>query len=382
MTDIDAYQRLDEGDLTLVEIPDELAHPHQLTRIADALGAIATEPLLMGEPLREERLGREARQVLLGDDDDLVLLALPRPEQWAPGRVDLVALSPEGPCLLAQDVRSHGTAEPGILTLAAPAAMALALRWRLEQQPVVPLARNPVDRSRADQLGCAQRLPISRVDVPRGLGVIVGLPGPAEAVHTTHAHRARPELLQGADALWVHGGDEGRAGVQVELTGGRPPLVLDVAVTDGSAQGRPLPPGGYAELRGEGAVRSAAAWPPDAVQLEVLDDRVLAYGRTPGIAEVATVHDAGVALHTLEVLPGWPALGRGEPVVPLRPGKRRKVKLADGIVRALSADRSVATVEAAGTKARITGVATGTTEVIFQAPDGRLTHVRVVVVER
>jgi len=385
MTDIAAYDRLDEGDLTLVEIPDELLHPHHITALPDAVGRIATEPLFTGEPLRTERLGTDARSVLLGPDDDLVLLPLPRPEHWEPGRVDLVALGAPGapgPCLLAQDVRSHGTAEPGMLTLTAPAPVALALRWRLERHAVVPLARNPVDRERRNDRACPQQLPISRIQIPRGLGALVGLPGPAVTAHSTHPDRALPRPLEGADVVWIHGQDVGRTGVRVDLVGDRPPLVLDVVVSEEPTQGQPLPPGGYAALTGEGAVHSAAAWPEGAVELQLLGDQVLAFGRTPGLVEVAAVHDDGVALHTLEVLPGWPAVGRGEVVVPLRPGKRRKLKVADGIGAVFSADRSVALIEGAGTKARITGVAPGTTEVVVQGHDGRLTHVRVVVLER
>jgi len=382
MTDIAAYDRLDEGDLTLVEIPDDLAHPHQLRSLQAAVGRIATEPLFAGEPLRTERLGAEAREVLLGADDDLVLLRLARPEHWEPGRVDLVAVGGDTPCMLAQDVRSHGTAEPGMLTLTAPAPQALALRWQLERQPVVPLARNPVDRGRRDDLACSDPLPISRVEVPTGLGVVVGLPGPARAVHTSHAERARPELLAGTDALWLHGVAAGDTAVQVDRLGDRPPMILDVSVADRPVDGRPLPPGGYAELRGAGPVRSASAWPADSVELAVLDDRVLAFGRAPGLVEVASVHEEGIALHTLEVLPGWPAPERGEPVLPLAPGKRRKVRVREGIRRAWSADPSVAVVEVKPKKARVIGVAPGTTEIVVQGPDGRLTHVRVVVLER
>lgn len=381
MTDIAAYERLDAGDLTLIEWPDALVHPHQLTDLDAAVGRIALEPLFAGEPLRSERLGDDARTVLLGDDDDLVLLQLPREEHWQPGRVDLVALFPEASCLLAQDVRTHGTSEPGLLALAAPAPLALALRWALDSTPVLPLARNPVDRSTRPELACAGGLPISPVEVPVGLGATVALPGPAAHVVVSHPERLGGELVADGRVLWLHGLAAGRTAARIDLEG-QPPIVLAVSLPEGAAPGRPVPPGGYAELAGaDGAPATAVhVFPPDAAEAVLADGGALVFARRTGPVEVLLEHPEGVSLHTLDVLPGWPAPARGEPVLPLRPGKRRAVRADGGVVAAWSADEAVATVALKGGKARVTGVADGTTEVIVQGPDGRRTHLRVVVV--
>jgi len=380
MTDIAAYERLDEGDLTLVEFPDVLAHPQQLTALEEAVGRIALEPLFAGEPLRQERLGDDARSVLLGDDDDLVLLQLPRPEHWQPGRVDLVALLPDGACLLAQDVVTHGTSEPGLLALAAPAPLALALRWALDHQAVLPMARNPVDRSVRPRLACAGGLPISPVVMPAGLGATVALPGPAERVVISHPERLGGELVADDRVLWLHGLQVGRTALRADVQGAAP-VVLAVSIDEEPPPGRPVPPGGYAELKGAGdePVTAAHVFPASAAEVELVGDGVLAFAREPGLAEVLLEHEGGVTLHTLDVLPGWPAPARGEPVLPLKPGKRRKVAADGGVVAVWSADPMVATVDIRGAKARVTAIAAGTTEVVVQGPDGRRTHVRVVV---
>jgi hypothetical protein len=379
MVDVAAYDRLEEGDLTLVDYPDALVHPQQITELSDAVGRIALEPLFAGEPLRAERLGDDARAVLLGDDHDLVLLTLPRPEHWQPGRVDLAVVLPEASCLLAQDLVSHGTSEPGLLALAAPAPLALALRWAVEEQAVVPLGRNPVDRTVRPELACAGGLPISGVSVPTGLGATVALPSPAAELVVSHPSRLSVQPVADGRVLWLHGGAPGRTALRADLAEGAP-VVLAVTVDEERPAGRPVPPGGYVELGGEGAeVVAAHVHPPEAAEVVPVSGGVLVFARGQGQAEVLLEHPEGVSLHTLDILPGWPAPARGEPVLPLRVGQRRKISADGGVVEAWSADAEVAVVELRGKKARVQGVGQGTTEVIVQGPDGRRTHVRVVV---
>ncbi len=378
MTEIPVYQRLTESDLTLVDVPDALDHEGLVRSLDAALGAIALEPLLPGEPLRAERLGTDAHATLLGPDDDLVLLPMKRPEQWAPGRVDLVAVADGGACLVAQDVRAHGSPEPGILSLAMPAVQAHRLRWAMTQQMVLPLSRNPIDRSRRPDLACSGGLPVSDIRLATGAGSLLRVGQPVAELVISHPDRVAAEAVTATD-LWVHGLQRGHTAATVALASG-PPVVLDITVIDDPpAPSQREAIGGLVVLEAIGIV-DARAWPPEAAEVELHGGRAVLRPRRPGPVQVFTrTLDGQLDLQDLVVTEGWAAPARGEVVLPLRLGKRRKLSMPAAVVAVWTGAPKVASVEIKGRRARVTGEGGGSTRVIVMDETGATSSVRVVL---
>jgi len=378
MTEIPVYQRLTESDLTLVDVPDALEHEGLVRSLDEAVGAIALEPLLPGEPLRAERLGTDARATLLGPDDDLVLLRMGRAEQWAPGRVDLVAVADGGACLVAQDVRAHGSPEPGILSLAMPVVQAHRLRWAVTQQMVLPLSRNPIDRSRRPDLACSGGLPVSDIRLATGAGSLLRVGQPVAEFVVSHPDRVAAESVTVTD-LWVHGLQRGHTAATVALVGS-PPVVLDITIVDD-----PPTPGLREAVGGlivgdAIGVADARAWPPEAADVQIHNGKALVRPRQPGPVQVFTrTLDGQLDLQDLFVTEGWAAPARGEVVLPLRLGKRRKLSMPAAVVAAWTGDPKVASVELKGRRARVTGEGGGTTRVIVMDETGATSSVRVVL---
>jgi len=377
MTEVPVYTRLTESELTLVDVPDALDHPSLVRSLEEVEGLIALEPLLPGEPLRKERLGTDARSTLLAPGQDLVLMRLMRPEQWAPGRVDLVALNEEGACLLVQDVRAHGSPEPGILSLALPALKAHELRWAMTQLAVVPLSRNPVDRSSVPELACGGGLSVSAIDLTHQVGSLLRLGEPAAELVVTDPGVVVAEAVTPTD-LWMHGRSPGRTAAALHLSSG-PPVLLDISVKQEALPADTEPVGGLLAF-GETDVVDARVWPLEAAQVSIENGRALLRPRQPGVLQVFTrTTDGTLTLHDLTVLEGWPAPARGEPVLPLKPGKKRKVTMPAPIVAAWSGDDAVASVELKGRKARVTASGKGTTRIVLMDATGATSSLRAVV---
>jgi hypothetical protein len=380
MTELPVFHRIEASDLTLIEVPESLVHPHALQRVEDAVGRIALEPLLAGEPLREERLGTDARSTLLGPDDDLVLLPLSRPEQWAPGRVDLVAVTSEGACMVAEDVRSHGTSEPGLMALAARALDAHQLRWAISQLDVVPLARNPIDRGRSPQLHCGGGLPANEVRVAAQAGTLLRLGEPFQTLVVSHTQRATAEAVTTTD-VWMHGVEEGRTAASLFMADG-PPILVDLLVGPPLQPAQTLVVGGLGVIALPG-VSEARVWPQDAATTTLSNGKLLVQPHQAGVIELWTRTEAGdMALHGFTVIDGWPAPQRGEAVLAVAPGKRRKVTMPGTVVSVWTGSPTVALATTKGGKALITGQAPGTTEVVLLDDTGQTSSVRVVVLEK
>ena len=379
MTEVPVYQRLQASDLTLVDVPDALDHPNLVRAMGDAVGRIALEPLLPGEPIRTERLGDDARATLLGPDDDLVLMRLDRPERWAPGRVDLVARTERGACLLAQDIRTHGSPEPGLLSLALPAVQAHQLRYALTQLPVTPVSRNPIDRGRRPDLACGALLPSNPIRVVHGAGNLLRMGQPATELVIAHPDRLQVDAVTPTD-LWMHGAAPGHTAASLRLMSGGPPVILDVTIVDEAVPPRATEPVGGLLVLPPTDVVDAKGWPEDMASVQVDAGRALVRPLRPGPFQVFTHTAAGeLALHDLAALQGWPAPRRDEPVLPLRPGQRRKLALPTAIVAAWVGDEAVARAELKGKKARVEALAPGTTRVVVMDADGATSSVRVVV---
>jgi hypothetical protein len=379
MTEIPVYQRLAESDLTLVDVPDALDHPSLVHAMEQAVGRIALEPLLPGAPLRLERLGDDARTTLLGPDDDLVLMRLDRPESWAPGRVDLVAIGDGGACLLAQDVRTHGSPEPGLLSLAMPAVAAHRTRYALTQLRIVPVSRNPIDRGRRPDLVCGGGLPASPIRLVHGAGNLLRLGQPATELVISHPDRAIADAVTPSD-LWMHGLTPGHTAASLGLMAGGPPLLLDITIVDEPVAPQATEPVGGLVALPPWQVEDVRVWPEDAASVAIDAGRALVRPRHAGAFQVYTrTADGELRLHDLAAIDGWPAPARDEPVLPLRPGQRRKVTLPAAIVAAWVGDGAVASAELKGPRARIVGLARGTTRVVLMDASGETSSLRVVV---
>ncbi len=375
MQEIAPYEQIREDQLTWVELPAALEHPGQLRELADAVGRYATEPLFPGEPLRAERLSSGARATLLGPDEDLLQLSTGPGQVWSPGRVDLVVVTPEGSCFLAQDLRSHGSPEPGVLALTGPAADVAVWRWAVTKSPVVALARNPTDRGRVDG-ECALGLRPQIVEIPTGGSALVTFDAPISDLVASHPDRASFDLVAERTALWLHSESAvGRHAITVRTRPEHAPFILDLRPAAPSPATQSVAVGGWLPLGANTtSVHTHAAGHAFTVNA---GGQAYLVANQPGLVDVLRATADG-AWHTARVEVREPrADGRD-----LRLGRRHRVVVPpDAMV--LSSDPAVLQAETLPSgKTWVRAVGVGQASLLVVEPDGRHSALALDVVAR